>query len=237
MNEVQTGQAERLRQLHGEIVGAAWMVIEKAIEAGAILAEVKASLPHGGFTAWVEAEAGFSVRTAQRYMKIYDNRDMIKNDSVSLLTDAHRLLTESKQAATDIDMDAVRFEMNELKVKMDTLDENLPVDEKIGILVKIVERARMLCRIATERTITAQMEFGRILNDVRDNQDAWDDCNEFCKAWTGLFEIYDTNPVNFFSKLLSIGADQDVVRDIFQMREDIMTFPARYDEIRSLVHH
>jgi len=93
MNELQTIQADRLKQLHGEIMGAARMVMDKAIEAGGILQEVKASLPHGEFTEWVEQNAGFNIRTAQRYMKIYENRDVLKNDSVSLLTDAHKMLT------------------------------------------------------------------------------------------------------------------------------------------------
>lgn len=95
---LQKTQAERLRALHSEIIGSCRMILSKAIEAGEILNDVKASLPHGEFTSWVERNAGFNIRTAQRYMKIYGNREQI-NDSVSLLTDAHRLLTMSKVEA------------------------------------------------------------------------------------------------------------------------------------------
>jgi hypothetical protein len=99
MNDLQTTYGVRLQQLHSEIVGAAIKAINKAIEAGGLLCEIKAGLPHGEFTAWVETNTGFSIRTAQRYMKIYENRDKItKNDSVSLLTDAHRFLTFSETA-------------------------------------------------------------------------------------------------------------------------------------------
>ncbi|HBB15747.1 MAG TPA: hypothetical protein DCZ97_01650 [Syntrophus sp. (in: bacteria)] len=112
MTEIPTTQADRLRQLHGEIMGAARMVMEKAIEAGGILHEVKAALPHGDFTAWIETNTGFNIRTAQRYMKIYDNRDQLKNDSVSLLTDAHKLLTAPKEECLS-DEEQNKFERTE----------------------------------------------------------------------------------------------------------------------------
>jgi hypothetical protein len=96
MNEIQATQADRLKQLHGEIMGAARMVLDKAIEAGGILHDVKAALPHGDFIEWVETNAGFNIRTAQRYMKIHENREQIKNDNVTLLMDAHKMLTAPK---------------------------------------------------------------------------------------------------------------------------------------------
>jgi hypothetical protein len=89
-------QATRLRQIHGEIVSTASEMIDRAIEAGGILQEVKAALPHGDFTTWVEFNAGFGMRTAQRYMKIYENREALKNDTLSFLTDAHKMLTMQK---------------------------------------------------------------------------------------------------------------------------------------------
>ena len=96
MNELQAAQADRLRQIHGEIIGAVQMLLDGAIEAGGILQDVKAALPHGEFKIWVETNAGFNIRTAQRYMKIYEHREEFKNDSVSLLTDAYRMLTAPK---------------------------------------------------------------------------------------------------------------------------------------------
>ncbi len=108
----QATQAERLKQLHEEIMGAARMVLDKAIEAGGILHEVKAKLPHGDFSAWIETNTGFNIRTAQRYMKIHDNRDQLKNDSVSLLTDAHKLLTAPKEERQS-DEEQNKFERTE----------------------------------------------------------------------------------------------------------------------------
>jgi hypothetical protein len=87
MNEVQKSKIEKLNQIHTEIVGSIQMTLKKAIEAGGILREMKKSLPHGSFTLWVEDNIMFDIRTAQRYMRAYKNRDRLKNDSVSYLKD------------------------------------------------------------------------------------------------------------------------------------------------------
>ncbi len=72
-----------------------------AIEAGKLLLEVKASLAHGQFGAWLETNVKVSSRQAQRYMAAAEGKPVpirslsSKYDTVSHLTD------ESKQAVTD----------------------------------------------------------------------------------------------------------------------------------------
>ena len=108
LNEIETSNIDRITQLHEEIVGAVRMTLNKAIEIGDLLETEKAKASHGEWSKWVEENLPFDIRTAQRYMKAYANRDQIaKNDSVSLLTDAYRLLEEPKA----IDSDRVLFEM------------------------------------------------------------------------------------------------------------------------------
>jgi len=101
MNELQAAQIDRLNELHGEITRDAQALLNKAIEAGQILIEVKESLPHGDFTQWVNDNVVFSIRTAQRYMKIYSHREELKNDSVSLLNDAHKMLSASAMTESE----------------------------------------------------------------------------------------------------------------------------------------
>jgi hypothetical protein len=65
--------------------------IHHAIEAGKLLLEVKASLEHGQFGAWLETNAKFSARQAQRYIAAAEGkppqiRALTKNDTVSYLT-------------------------------------------------------------------------------------------------------------------------------------------------------
>jgi len=97
MNEIQINRIDQIKTLHEEIVGAVRLTLTKAIELGGILEEQKAETPHGAWSSWIEENLPFDIRTAQRYMKAYANRDQLKNDSVSLLTDAYRLLEEPKE--------------------------------------------------------------------------------------------------------------------------------------------
>ena len=45
---------------------------EDIIEIGRDLLAVKASLPHGSFLPWIEAEFGMSERSARRFMQVAD---------------------------------------------------------------------------------------------------------------------------------------------------------------------
>ena len=71
-----------------------------AIEAGKLLLEVKASLAHGQFGAWLETNVKVSARQAQRYMAVAEGKPVpvralsSKYDTVSHLAD------ESKKAVT-----------------------------------------------------------------------------------------------------------------------------------------
>lgn len=177
MNEIQVTQAGRLRQLHGEITRGARMLLDKAIEAGGILHDVKASLPHGEFTPWVEVNAGFNLRTAQRYMKIHENREQLKSDSVSFLTDAHRMLTAPKEdrlndaeqiAEWDIRLDAIKKKLAAFGNEWETIKAN--PQEVVGAF----KRINCLVNEATSLTFEAERNLGRILNEFeRDFPEAY----------------------------------------------------------------
>ena len=180
MNKLQATQADRLKHLHAEIMGAARVVMEKAIEAGGILQEVKAALPHGDFTGWVEQNAGFNIRTAQRYMKIYENRDMLKNDSVSLLTDAHRMLTAPKEDR-DISINGLSIDdvlrIAEHDDKYTNLHKRILVlkdrweavkdSQDLKEVVNYYHEAKALHIEAAELTLYAEVNLGRCLNEMK----------------------------------------------------------------------
>src|SRR5271166_5887057 len=76
---------------------------QDAIAIGHFLKQQKDKLEHGQWVPWVKDNLAFDVRTAQRYMKLYDNRQFIgeKNDTLSFLslTEAHRKVAKSRKAA------------------------------------------------------------------------------------------------------------------------------------------
>lgn len=89
-----------VNSLHYEIESALKDSLGKALKIGGHLDRVKSELPHGHFTTWASENLAFNIRTAQRYMKLYQNRDRItgaesiqnaykllkpKNDTVSYL--------------------------------------------------------------------------------------------------------------------------------------------------------
>lgn len=204
MNEIQATQADRLRQLHGEIIGAARMLLDKAIEAGKILRDVKAYLAHGEFTTWVETNAGFNIRTAQRYMKIYENREQLKNDSVSLLTDAHKMLTapkeEQKIRINGLPLDEVlriaalderQKKLNEKIIALQQEWDLLKDSNSISEVADFYYRAKDAHSEATAFTIDAEMNLGRVLNELKKLFPMKEDAKEvlsFCKLIDGCIE-------------------------------------------------
>ena len=96
LNEIEPSKIDRIMQLHAEIVGAVRMSIGKAIEIGELLETEKAKISHGEWSKWVGGNLPFDIRTAQRYMKANANRDRIKYDSVSLLTEAYEAIEKPK---------------------------------------------------------------------------------------------------------------------------------------------
>jgi hypothetical protein len=76
-----------------------------AFEAGELLKRAKAKVPHGEWKQWLKANCELKERTAQRYMRLAENRKAIeeklkdKNATVADLTVrlAERLITDQSQ--------------------------------------------------------------------------------------------------------------------------------------------
>lgn len=83
-------QAQQIEQHHAAAHAAADKAIEHAKEAGRLLLEVKAALPHGEFSKWVAERLTVSQRQAQRYMAAAQGKELVrsktKSDTVSFLT-------------------------------------------------------------------------------------------------------------------------------------------------------
>lgn len=132
MMEIERSKVERLRELHGEILGGMKKTIAQAIEAGGILSEIKEALPHGDFTSWVERNTGFDIRTAQRYMKTFARREEIESDTVSHLTEAYRLLEDRRESAR-VSLDSLILKKKAaLKRAQEAAEEMLNLEAEIS---------------------------------------------------------------------------------------------------------
>ena len=99
MNEITKDRIQQITTLHTEVLEAVRHSLIKAIQIGDLLTQQKNELRHGEWTQWA-TDLPFDLRTAQRYMKAYANRDRIKNDNVSCLSAAYRLLEQSHEKPT-----------------------------------------------------------------------------------------------------------------------------------------
>ena len=113
----------KINNLHRSLLNAARMTIEKADQIGELLVQQKRILEYGSFTKWIEGNLEFSVKTAQNYMRIYNNRDIIKNENVSCLSEAYKLLVEPK----DIDEKSI---ITHSTISKDGLTDDLEPENK-----------------------------------------------------------------------------------------------------------
>lgn len=83
-------EIQHIIKLHNDIVDSAKNTIAMVIEIGEDLVRVKEELPHGSFTAWIDQNMPFKIRTAQNYMRVYLNNDEV--GEVEDLSTAYALL-------------------------------------------------------------------------------------------------------------------------------------------------
>ena len=96
-NEIETSDVvKEIWDLHVRFLESLKKSLEYGIRIGELLAGQKAALPHGQFGKWIDENMPFSTRTAQNYMKIFRERERLKNASVSHLTAAYSILTDPK---------------------------------------------------------------------------------------------------------------------------------------------
>jgi hypothetical protein len=91
--------------LHSEIRRHVGTMVQKAIHLGELLIAQKQKMQHGQFTQWIEKNLPFSARTAQNYMRLYRRREEIKNEKVSLLSDAYNIVKLPKDSLNENESD------------------------------------------------------------------------------------------------------------------------------------
>ncbi|WP_017293360.1 DUF3102 domain-containing protein [Geminocystis herdmanii] len=89
---------------------------ENIIEIGNKLIEVKNTLPHGKFQSWCELEFKWTIRTAQRYMKV-SNQLGAKTTQVSHLETSLRAMYEIATSFTDSDQETQEKILEKVEIK------------------------------------------------------------------------------------------------------------------------
>ena len=131
----------RIEQLHNSIVGMLCKSLDSAIEIGGLLFEQKEIVKQDGslFTRWANKHLPFNVRTAQRYMKLYEYGDALRKDKVKTITEAYAYIFREPTSDEVIDADD-SLNTTDITVEASvSLDEpTLPKKKARGMMGKLV---------------------------------------------------------------------------------------------------
>lgn len=83
---------DEINKLHGELTGMGRTTVELAIRCGELLCAEKERVGHGKWESWAKENLAFSLVTAGRYMRCYNNQDRFKSVIVKDLKDAYALI-------------------------------------------------------------------------------------------------------------------------------------------------
>jgi Protein of unknown function (DUF3102) len=98
MSDGDASSADEINSRHRKIVAAGETVLEEAIKIGELLTANKAAVKHGAWLKWIDKNLEFGSVMAQRYMRIFDNKDelqkRLQKTHLVTITDAYLLLAK-----------------------------------------------------------------------------------------------------------------------------------------------
>jgi Protein of unknown function (DUF3102) len=87
-----------IKKLHSELQGLATGAFDRVIRIGELLLSVKSALGHGRWLLWLESNVSFSERTAQNYMRVFQNQARLKSANIADLARAYLELEVDKSS-------------------------------------------------------------------------------------------------------------------------------------------
>jgi Protein of unknown function (DUF3102) len=141
---ITSGQAlaAEIEAAHQAATGAARSAVEHAIECGRLLIQAKASVAHGEWLPWIEANLTFGPRQAQKYMRLADRAEALPNahpDAHLTIDGAMALLAGSRDRSIFDELVDLGCHFTPTSLM---LPDDLPLEDfgKIGELLATIER-------------------------------------------------------------------------------------------------
>jgi hypothetical protein len=91
-----------INTLHKEIKEAMETAFQKSLKLGELLSCAKATLPHGEFGKWIEANCNFSYPTSNRYIKLYEGKQILLDNGIQSLSAAYKLIGLKKDKSITV---------------------------------------------------------------------------------------------------------------------------------------
>jgi hypothetical protein len=92
-----SADATAINRMHQEICSQVKSALNKAIDLGGRLANIKSKLPHGQWLPWIKSHLEFSDQTARNYIKVWANRSSLNSKGVLNLADAYADVMPAKK--------------------------------------------------------------------------------------------------------------------------------------------
>jgi hypothetical protein len=93
--QINTDEVREINRLADELLKLGRQTIEKAIRIGELLTQKKAKVAYGDWNLWMEVNLNFSPRTAQRWMRLYQDFDKRKTDTMADLESGFNILSDN----------------------------------------------------------------------------------------------------------------------------------------------
>lgn len=109
-----TKEISEIRRLHGEVMIAVKMSLEKSQQIGKILHRIKETVGHGEWMRWCRVNLkGISHSSIAGYMRMHEHKDVVEKhiSKPTTLTAGLRAVTDVKKAAVHAESEAIRDEM------------------------------------------------------------------------------------------------------------------------------
>jgi hypothetical protein len=182
MNDIDKSRINEIAALHSEILGNLRQSLTKAIKIGELLSLQKDTLAHGEFTKWISQHLPFTDRTARNYMRLYRERDRLKTETISDLTEAYGILVEHKQKDALMLLEEIKgllieaenndsLQLSEeiqnlISTSKNTICEGIRKITDIKEAIEIHEAAKEVSSLAAIRAIETERKYGEVLNDL-----------------------------------------------------------------------
>ncbi len=194
MKLVKDPAAEIIR-LHLECLASATKSLDIAIKVGENLAKQKKDMDHGTFIPWIKETLPFSERTAQNYMKLFDNKKKLLEGNVENVTEAYMLIAPEKKKSVpgpirerpleDTIVKEIAHDVSESIIKKQKTYLNYWED--LGPLIDVMEKT--FSRLHSLRDSTTPVSLGFMIGNIIDMVNVlktWDPNElETCEACGG----------------------------------------------------
>ncbi|GMU22148.1 MAG: hypothetical protein AMXMBFR13_22360 [Phycisphaerae bacterium] len=171
--------AEQIREEHRQAEAAIGQALEHALRCGDLLIEAKAACPAGTWSTWVTENCGFSLRTAQSYIRLAGRRADLGLDAQRAaplsIREACRLIADPRPAEDEYDglpaedrvllreLDAGLVEDRE---RIRQLREEADQVDSLPVMLRLHKEFEQIQNRCAERTIRCERRLGQLIHEI-----------------------------------------------------------------------